>query len=173
MKASKHRPGCPQGGSLDVLLPRLNLGTSCQEEGHTQTDSGEEHLHVVSFAAASPAQVCDLWGRQAKHICLLGLQSSITLHPLSLELASWDPSFTSDTRTQDLRKAHQAPLFIECPQCIGLKPNAELDYCAWPVGSHFKQITRQIEANYVEEIYTRERLVLERGNQSEPVTLGA
>lgn len=129
MKASKHRPGCPQGGSLDVLLPRLNLGIPCQEEGPTQTDSGEEHVPVVSFATASPAQVCVLGGRRSKHIGLRGLQSSPTRHPLSLELASRAPSFTSDTCGQDLGKAHQAPLFIECPQCIGLKPNAELDYC--------------------------------------------
>lgn len=48
--------------------------------------------------------------------CLLGLPPKI---PASPQAAS----------SQNLGKAHQAPLFIECSSCIGLQPKAELDYC--------------------------------------------
>lgn len=46
MKASKHGPVCSQRGSPYVLLPRGDLGKSCQEEVHTLADSVVYYLHV-------------------------------------------------------------------------------------------------------------------------------
>lgn len=46
MKASKRGPVCSQWGSPYVLLPRGNLGKSCQEEVHTLTDSVVYYLRV-------------------------------------------------------------------------------------------------------------------------------
>lgn len=128
MKASKHRPGCPQGGSLDVLLPRLNLGNTMSGRSHPS------RLRRRTFACGqlrltSPAQVCDLRSGQAKHI---GLPASRAPLPFTHSLLSLPPGIPALPQThaaKGLGKAHQAPLFIECPQCIGLKPNAELDYC--------------------------------------------
>lgn len=88
MKASKHRPGCPRGGSLDGLLPGLDLGIPCQEEGHTHTDSGKEHLHEVSFAAASRHRcVISGTGRPSMSASVAS-RASLPFRPLPLELAS-------------------------------------------------------------------------------------
>lgn len=56
MKASKHRPVCPQGRSLHVLT-QIESGKPCQGEGRTLTHPGEEHLLVVGVTVASPTQV--------------------------------------------------------------------------------------------------------------------
>lgn len=145
MKASKHQPMCPKGGSPNVLLPWLNQGKLCQEEGHTLTDSPNNICMSQAPSKQADTEVYYSYARQSQQICLFGLPSSTILGSLSLELSSWDPSFVPDINSQNLWRAHQTPFFTECPQCIGLKSNAELDYCTWPVGSHFKQINRQID----------------------------
>jgi hypothetical protein len=144
LNEGKWTPGCPKGGSLYVLLRRLNQEKLSGRKAHPN------QLMGVTFAChrlhpSKPVHRCttSVLGNLSKCASLsFRAPPSIILPSLFLELASEDPSSVSDTTSQTLGKAHQATLFIECPQCIGVKPNAELDYCTWPVGSHFKQIGR-------------------------------
>lgn len=130
MKASKHRPVCPQGRSLYVLYPDGIWKTMSGRRSHPN------QLRRVTFACwryhgSKPnTRLYNLWVRQSEHIRLHGLQSSAALHHYLLQLLPGIPA-SSQTYTARiyLGKAHQAPLFIECSQCTGLKPNAELDYC--------------------------------------------
>lgn len=88
---------------------------------HALANSCKRHLHVVG-----QRQVYNFWASQSERICLHALRCFRTLHPVS-----WACFRRSQhhLRHQDLGKAWKTPLFIECSQCIGLQPNAELDYC--------------------------------------------
>lgn len=85
---------------MSQALPKQASGRCVISGPDRQSQRGS--THSVAFAPFIP--------------CLLGLPPKL---PASFQAAS----------SQKLGKAHQVPLFIECSQCIGLQPEAELDYC--------------------------------------------
>lgn len=120
---------CPQGGSLRALLPRLNQGKVCQEEDTPSPTHGRS----LCRSQALP--------RQGNGRCIIsgpGSQSkAASPHSMALplfipSLLGWPPEIPASPQaasSQNLGKALQAPSYVECSQCIGLQPNADLDYC--------------------------------------------
>lgn len=120
---------CPSGGSLHALLPRLNQGKVCQEEDTPSPTHGRSLCRSQALPKQGNSRcIISGPGSQSKS----AFSHSVALPPFIPSLSGLPPEIPASSHaasSQNLGKAHQVPFYIECSQCIGLQPNADLDYC--------------------------------------------